>query len=109
MHAMAITYSFIRTLLSHKPRTSYLSESRRTTVGECLLVAAAGAVGKRELEVLGKELLDVGAADGLGVVNLNNLDNLHRLSVKKNFMSGSEFQHTLMEPKRARWRAAMSW
>jgi hypothetical protein len=34
-------------------------------------------VGKRELEVLLEELLDVGAADGLGVIDLNNLKDLY--------------------------------
>lgn len=33
-------------------------------------------MGKRELEVLLEELLDVGAADGVGVIDLNNLEDL---------------------------------
>jgi hypothetical protein len=33
-------------------------------------------VGKRELEVLGEELLDVGAADGVGLLDLDNLEDL---------------------------------
>ena len=41
-----------------------------------LLARVGGTVGQRELEVLGEELLDVGAADALSVVNLNNLEDL---------------------------------
>ena len=37
---------------------------------------ATGAVGQRELEVLLEELLDVGAADGVVVLDLNNLQDL---------------------------------
>jgi hypothetical protein len=33
-------------------------------------------VGKRELEVLREELLDVGAADGVGLLDLDNLEDL---------------------------------
>ena len=33
-------------------------------------------MGQGELEVLAEELLDVGAADALSVVNLNNLEDL---------------------------------
>lgn len=33
-------------------------------------------VRERELEVLGNELLDVRAADALGVLDLNNAENL---------------------------------
>lgn len=39
-------------------------------------------MGQRELEVLLEELLDVGAADAVGVVDLNNLEDL------LNFVSG---------------------
>jgi len=35
-----------------------------------------GTVGKRELEVLGKELFDVRAADAVGLLDLNNAENL---------------------------------
>lgn len=34
-------------------------------------------MGKRELEVLLEELLDVGAADGVGLLDLDNLEDLH--------------------------------
>lgn len=37
----------------------------------------AVAVRQRELEVLGEELLDVRAADVLGVVDLNDLQDLY--------------------------------
>ncbi len=33
-------------------------------------------MGKRELEVLLEELLDVGTADGVGLLDLNNLKDL---------------------------------
>lgn len=33
-------------------------------------------MGQRELEVLLEELLDVGAANGVGVIDLNNLKDL---------------------------------
>jgi hypothetical protein len=34
-------------------------------------------VGKREFEVLGEELLDVGAANVIGLLDLDNLEDLH--------------------------------
>lgn len=34
------------------------------------------AVGQRELEVLGEELLDVWSAEVIGLLNLNNLEDL---------------------------------
>lgn len=34
-------------------------------------------MGERELQVLGEELLDVGAADGVGLLDLDNLEDLH--------------------------------
>lgn len=59
---------------------------------------------QRELEVLGEELLDVGAADVLGVVDLDDLEDLY---CDNGLDSGfgireSDRMHTLMEPKRAR-------
>ena len=39
----------------------------------------ADAVGQRELEVLGEELLDVRAADVVGLLNLNDLEDLCRV------------------------------
>jgi hypothetical protein len=36
-------------------------------------------VGQRELEVLGEELLDVWSADVVGLLNLNDLENLDGL------------------------------
>lgn len=44
---------------------------------EDLLAGSLGnAVGKGELEVLAEELLDVGAADVLGLLDLDDLDDL---------------------------------
>lgn len=61
------------------PRTSHLSKGRGARVGEDLLAdLATGAVGQRELEVLLEELLDVGAADAVVVLDLNNLKDLQR-------------------------------
>jgi hypothetical protein len=37
---------------------------------------SGSTVGKREFEVLGKELLDVGTADGIGLLNLDDAENL---------------------------------
>ena len=44
---------------------------------EDLLAGGLGdTVGKGELEALGEELLDVGAADILGLLDLDDLDDL---------------------------------
>jgi hypothetical protein len=75
LHAMAVSLSFIHILLLPKPLTSHLCEGRWPRVGEDLLASRLGsAVRQRELEVLGEELLDVGAADVLGVVDLDDLE-----------------------------------
>jgi hypothetical protein len=76
MHAMAVTQLFIHTLHSQNPETSHLSKGGGTRVGEQLLAGVGSAVGQRELEVLLKELLDVGAADAVNVGNLDNLQDL---------------------------------
>ena len=69
--------SFIHTLHIPTPRTSHLSKGRGARVSEDLLAdLATGAVGQRELEVLLEELLDVGAADAVIVLDLNNLEDL---------------------------------
>lgn len=64
------------TLHPKNPKTSHLSKGRRTREGVQLLAGVGRAVGQGELEVLAEELLDVGAADALGVSNLNNLKDL---------------------------------
>jgi hypothetical protein len=46
---------------------------------EPLALVLADAVGKRELEVLGEELLHVWAADVIGLLNLDDLKDLERL------------------------------
>ena len=77
MHSMAITQLFIHTLhLQNPTKTSHLSKGGGARVGEQLLAGLGGAVGQGELEVLGKELLDVRATDGLVVGDLNNLKDL---------------------------------
>lgn len=46
---------------------------------EDLLASGLGnTVGEGELEVLGEELLDVGAADVVGLLDLNNLEDLQK-------------------------------
>jgi hypothetical protein len=102
-----------------------LEEGGRAVGSEDLLADGLGnAVGKGELEVLGEELLDVGAADVLGLLNLDDLDDLQ--GVVSHTGKGGNFvkevtgweqgntrprgqQRTWIERKRARWRAAMSW
>lgn len=59
------------------PKTIRLEEGGRAVGREDLLASLRGvAVGQRELEVLGEELLDVGAADVLGLLNLNDLEDV---------------------------------
>lgn len=58
-------------------KTIRLEEGGRAGGREDLLADLGGvAVGQRELEVLGQELLDVGAADVLGLLNLNDLEDV---------------------------------
>ena len=71
-------------ILEQKPRNTlrseagHLVESRRPVGSEDLLAALLGgvAVGQRELEVLGEELLEVGAADVVGLLDLDDLQDL---------------------------------
>ena len=58
--------------------TRHLEEGGRANGGEDLLALRGVAVGQRELEVLGQELLDVGATDVLGLLNLNDLEDVDR-------------------------------
>lgn len=70
------------------------------------------AVGHGELEVLGEELLDVGAADIGGLLNLSDLENLFVEIPVSNQSSASLCRGgvlTWIDLKRERWRAAMSW
>lgn len=71
--------------ISHKPPTTThitrenpnLCEGRRAGGAEDLLVADTGdTVGKGESEILGDELLDVGALDVLGLLDLDNAEDL---------------------------------
>jgi len=56
-----------------------LSKSGRALGAEDLLVADLGdTVGEREGEVLGDELLDVGALDVIGLLDLNNAEDVDR-------------------------------
>lgn len=61
-----------------------------------------------ELEVLGEELLDVGALDVVGLLELNNLKNLGVLLARNVGKSGS-WDHTWIDLKRERCLAAISW
>jgi len=57
--------------------TRRLEEGGGAVSGEDLLAGGLGdTVRKGELEVLGEELLDVGAADILGLLDLDDLDDL---------------------------------
>jgi len=61
---------------SSKPIT-FLSESGWSLRAEQLLGAGLGdAVGERELQVLGNQLLDVGALDVGGLLDLNNTEDV---------------------------------
>jgi hypothetical protein len=58
--------------------TRHLEEGGRAGGGEDLLALRGVAVGQRELEVLGQKLLDVGATNVLGLLNLNDLEDVDR-------------------------------
>lgn len=64
-------------------------------------------MGQGELEVLGEELLDVGATDALSVLDLDNLEDLFEEKML-DFAASSlvtldrRGKHTAIEPKRAR-------
>ena len=56
---------------------THLCKGRRARVSVQLLASGLdGTVGQREFEVLGEELLDVGAADAVGLGDLDDLDDL---------------------------------
>lgn len=75
-HYRSSTHSFY----SQTPLTSRLCKGRWPRVSKQLLASGLdGAVRQRELEVLGEELLDVGAADVLAVVNLDDLEDLYHM------------------------------
>lgn len=63
---------------------------------------------KRELEVLGEELLDVWATDVVSLLDLNDLEDLH-LSLASFRVSSTQKSLTWIDRKRDLWRAAMSW
>lgn len=66
-------------------------------------------MGKGELEVLGDELLDVGALDVLGLLQLNDAEDLDFMLVGRSPTKDSPtVRRTWMDLKRARWRAAIS-
>lgn len=68
---------FIHTTPLPKPLALHLCKGRRPRVGEQLLASRLdGTVRQGEFEVLGEELLDVGAADVFGVVDLDDLEDL---------------------------------
>jgi hypothetical protein len=79
---MAITQSLNRKSSNpwdRKKKTASLCESGRTLVGEDLLAGLRGhAVGEREAQALGEELLDVRATDAFVVLDLNDTENLSR-------------------------------
>jgi hypothetical protein len=79
-----------------KPNTSakLLCESAGS-VGSEQLLALGGTVRQRELEVLGDELLDIWAADGAGVGDFNDLENLLYLLV--HFLHGRNSAATYVD------------
>lgn len=66
-------------------------------------------VRKGELEALGEELLDVRPPDVGGLLDLDDLEDLFILLVACSLVSTAVEEHTWIDLKRARWRAAMSW
>jgi hypothetical protein len=66
-------------ILAQLMTSSHLVESVGARGGENILVALGClAMGQRELEILGNELLDVRSPDVLGLFNLDNLEDLSR-------------------------------
>jgi hypothetical protein len=68
-------------------------------------------VGQREREALGDELLDVRALDIIGLLNLDNTEDLHFIlatAASFHIELGVSKYRTWIDRKRARWRAAMS-
>lgn len=65
-----------------------------------------------ELEVLGKQLLDVRATDVGGLLDLDNLEDLFIETVVRKCAEPCvlwQWYLTWIDLNRARWRAAMSW
>lgn len=48
-----------------------------------LAVCRSSTVGKREFKVLGEELLDVGTTDAVGLLDLDNTENLQPINLSK--------------------------
>jgi len=68
-----------RRLLHHQQRSQRLEEGVGARRGEDGLAVARGlAVRQRELELLGKELLDVRSPDVLGLLDLDDLEDVDR-------------------------------
>lgn len=69
------------------------------------------AVGERELQALGGELLDVRALDVVGLLELDDAEDLEvegqYLKVARGWLV-RRGERTWIDLKRARWRAAMS-
>lgn len=88
----------------------YLVESGRTLAGKHLrAVRLRDAVGERELEVLGEELLDVWALDVVGLLELSDLEDLCKYCQPSKPNNEGQRERTLIEPKRDLCLAAMSW
>lgn len=89
--------------------TKRLVEGVWTGCGKDLLAGLwCCTVGQREFEVLGGELLDVWAAKVVGLLNLNDLEDLCEVSICAR-VCRLRLERTWMVLKRARWREAMSW
>jgi hypothetical protein len=66
-------------------------------------------VRKREFEVLGEELLDVGALDVVGLLEFNNLEDLFAVWSARSIGTRTQIKHTWIDRKRDRCLAAISW
>jgi hypothetical protein len=67
-------------------------------------------VGEREMETRSKQLLDVWTADILGLLDLDDPEDLKRSTGSQSaFSDGEIVERTWIERNRARCLAAMSW
>lgn len=109
----AVDISMIRSKHPQNPARPFetrniLSEGGWPLRAEQLLVGRfADAVGKREFQVLGDELLDVRSLDVVVLLELDNAEDLSQVS-QQLLQRVPLPLLTWIDLKRARWRAAMS-
>lgn len=91
-------FSFVdATTTIHQCNTN-LSKGRGSLRGEDLALLGSSTVGKRELQVLGEELLDVRTTDGLGALDLNDLEDL-QAGISKNGRDGCWYKTYVNRPE----------